>query len=119
MFFSSAQRSSDLTRRARDSVRRFFATSDTEHEVIFTSGTSAALRLLADAYFNSIKAAGVRGTLLLTDDCHNAVNGMRTVAQEKGLEHLVNIVFIPLDIVTLRIDEEHYKVFKRPRFTII
>ncbi len=61
----------------RKAVRDYFHADPTEYEVIFTTGATAAIRLLEHYRFEG-------GELLLTADNHNSVNGLRETAKRAG-----------------------------------
>lgn len=61
----------------RTEVLAFFHADPNEYEVIFTSGTTAAIRLLEHFMWEG-------GELLLTADNHNSVNGLRETARRNG-----------------------------------
>ena len=95
---------------ARKDVLRFFGVTDATHHCIWTSGTSDALTLLRTLYFETVKRKRIKTRLLVIDDVHNSVNGLRTIAQDPALSGLVEVCFVPLDIVTLRVDEQTFEV---------
>lgn len=59
-----------------------------DYAVCFTANTSAAVRLVAEAY-----AFGPEAPLLLAADNHNSVNGMREYARRRG----ACVHYLPLD----------------------
>ena len=73
---------------ARRRVLRFFDVDESTHDVCFTANTSAAIKLVAEAYPFSSEAACV-----LSADNHNSVNGIREYARRAG----ARIRYIPLD----------------------
>ncbi len=70
---------SRLVDRARERILRFFGTTPDEYQVVFTANATGALRLVGESY---PFAAG--GTLLMTADNHNSVNGLREFARTRG-----------------------------------
>lgn len=62
---------------SREALLRFLNAPPDEYEVIFTSGATAAIRLLEHYRFNG-------GQLLLTADNHNSINGLRETARQAG-----------------------------------
>jgi hypothetical protein len=88
--------STDLVKRARAHVLRFFAASAEEYVAIFTPNATAALRLVGEAYpFHP----GDR--FLLTFDNHNSVNGIREFARARGAE----TTYVPSVAPELRIEQ--------------
>jgi selenocysteine lyase/cysteine desulfurase len=73
---------------ARARLLRFFDVDESTHAVIFTANTSAALKLVAEAYPFSPEAGCV-----LSVDNHNSVNGIREYARRAGAA----IQYLPLD----------------------
>lgn len=61
----------------RVAVLKFFRADPSEYEVIFTSGATAAIRIMQHFMFEG-------GELLLTADNHNSVNGLREDAKRQG-----------------------------------
>ncbi len=68
-----------LVDRARETVLAFFGADPDEYAVIFTPNATGACRLVGEAY---AFRPGTR--LLLTDDNHNSVNGLREYARRGG-----------------------------------
>lgn len=64
-----------LIREARQIILRFFNTSESTYTVIFTSGATASLKLVADTYRWSD-----RPYFAYLDQCHTSVVGMRELA---------------------------------------
>ena len=62
--------------------------------------------MLRNLYFEDVRRKQIRTRILILDDVHHSVNGIRTVANEDGLKGLVTVTFVPIDGVTLRIDEK-------------
>jgi selenocysteine lyase/cysteine desulfurase len=70
---------SEVMGRARREVLRFFDTDESTHDVIFTSNTTAAVKLVAESYpFSSDRG------LVLSADNHNSINGVREFARRAG-----------------------------------
>ncbi len=89
--------SMETTRRveqARQAVLRHFNARG-DYTAIFTLNASGALKLVGEAY-----PFTPGGTLLLTADNHNSVNGMREFARAKGAE----VHYAPLTRPDLRLD---------------
>ncbi len=74
--------------KARRRLLRFLDVDESTHDVIFTANTSAAIKLVAEAYPFSKE----RGCLLAADN-HNSVNGIREYARRAGAP----IRYLPLD----------------------
>ncbi|KAK0526214.1 hypothetical protein OC834_004880 [Tilletia horrida] len=103
----SSMRSSALERKARHSVARFLDMRPESDELIWTANASAALGLIRTHYFARVRQDQVRTTVVLSDDMHNSVNGIRTVVNtDPLLRSLVRVVIVPVNIRTLRIDED-------------
>ncbi|MEU6122240.1 aminotransferase class V-fold PLP-dependent enzyme [Streptomyces sp. NPDC047123] len=69
--------STDLVEAARLRVLRFLDADPAEYTVVFTANASQAVKLVAEAY----PFRRGRGALLLTQDNHNSVNGVREFAR--------------------------------------
>jgi molybdenum cofactor sulfurtransferase len=87
--------STELVDRARRAVSEFFNAPPDEYLCIFTANATAALRLVGEAY-----RFEPGGTLALTYDNHNSVNGIREFARRKG----AGIAYVPVVAPELRID---------------
>jgi len=74
---SPSMRSMDLIEQSRSSVLSFFNADPAEYDVIFTAGATSAILLLQHFIFES-------GELLLLQDNHNSVNGLREIARRQG-----------------------------------
>lgn len=107
---ASSVLSSEYAQLARNAALSFFNTTAAEHECVWTAGASSALTMFRNLYFDSVRQQGVKTRVIILDDVHNSVNGLRTVVQEDGLRHLVSLVFVPIDAVHLRVDEEIFRV---------
>ena len=70
----------EQVRLARAAVLRYMNADPNEYEVIFTSGATAAIRILQHFKFDG-------GELLMTADNHNSVNGLREDAKRYGAIH--------------------------------
>lgn len=66
---------------ARELVLRFFGVDGSTHDVCFTAGATAAIKLVAEAF-----PFGRCAPLLLAADNHNSMNGIREVARRVGAE---------------------------------
>jgi selenocysteine lyase/cysteine desulfurase len=73
---------------ARHRVLRFFDADPAEYAVIFTANCSAAIKLVAESY-----PFGRLGSLVLSSDNHNSVNGIREYARRVR----AGVTYIPLD----------------------
>lgn len=78
---------------ARASILDFLDASPDVYSVVFTANTSAALKLVGEAYPFSPSTV-----LVLQCDCHNAVNGVRAFAKKAGspVEYIGRDVLRPL-----------------------
>ena len=75
----SSRASTALIAAARQSVLQFFGADAGEYSVIFTANTSAAIRIVAEAFpFDE------HTPFVLTSDNHNSVNGIREYARAAG-----------------------------------
>lgn len=74
---SPSMRAMDLIDQARAAVLRFFNASPEHYDVIFTAGATSAILLLQHFMFEG-------GELLLLQDNHNSVNGLREIARRQG-----------------------------------
>ncbi|GAA4035358.1 aminotransferase class V-fold PLP-dependent enzyme [Allokutzneria multivorans] len=75
----SSVRSTELVEAVRGDVLRFFNADPDEYVVIFTSNATGACRLVGEAF-----PFGPQGRLLLTQDNHNSVVGIREYARNRG-----------------------------------
>uniref|UniRef100_A0A1I8I378 Molybdenum cofactor sulfurase n=1 Tax=Macrostomum lignano TaxID=282301 RepID=A0A1I8I378_9PLAT len=72
---------SRLVEEARNSVLKHFNTSNQQHAVIFTSGATAAVKILAESFQSGQHGAGLFNYLL---DSHTSIVGMREVLRSRG-----------------------------------
>jgi molybdenum cofactor sulfurtransferase len=90
----SSSRTTALVEGARRAVLEWFGATG-EYTAIFTANATGALKHVGESYpFTS------GGTLLLTADNHNSVNGIREFARAAGS----SIVYAPLTMPELRLD---------------
>jgi selenocysteine lyase/cysteine desulfurase len=80
---------------ARADILQFFDADPDEYVVCFTANASAAVKLVAESYPFSPASL-----LVLTEDNHNSVNGMREYAKRSG----AHVEYLPLD-ASLRLDD--------------
>jgi selenocysteine lyase/cysteine desulfurase len=80
--------STELMDNARRRLLQFLDVDESTHDVIFTANTSAAIKLVAEAYPFSKE----RGCFLAVDN-HNSVNGIREYARRAG----ARVRYLPLD----------------------
>jgi len=80
--------STEIMDNARRRLLRFLDVDESTHDVIFTANTSAAIKLVAEAYPFSKE----RGCFLAADN-HNSVNGIREYARRAGAP----VRYLPLD----------------------
>jgi selenocysteine lyase/cysteine desulfurase len=71
--------STELIERARSAVLAHFNAPPHEYAAIFTANATGACRLVGEAY-----PFGPRTRLVLTQDNHNSVNGIREFARSRG-----------------------------------
>ena len=76
---ASSQRSSELIEEARNMIARHFHTTLDEHHVIFTSGATGALKLLAENFNWSNES-----NFIFLEDSHTSVVGIRELAKREG-----------------------------------
>ncbi|MBO1330147.1 aminotransferase class V-fold PLP-dependent enzyme [Streptomyces sp. VRA16 Mangrove soil] len=89
--------STALVEAARQRVLRFLDADPAEYTVIFTANASQAVKLVGEAY----PFHGRRGpALLLTQDNHNSVNGVREFARSAG----ARVRLVPFSGEELRVD---------------
>ncbi len=78
----------------RELILDYFCDKNREYQVIFTTNATAAIRLVAEAFPFTSQSA-----LLLTEDNHNSIHGIREFARQKD----ANIDYAPVDTAELRI----------------
>ena len=89
--------STELIERARLAVLAHFRAAPEEYAVIFTPNATGACRLVGEAY-----PFGPRTRLVLTQDNHNSVNGIREFARSRG----AITQYVPFCSPELRIDDD-------------
>ena len=89
--------STELIERARLAVLAHFRAAPEECAVIFTPNATGACRLVGEAY-----PFGLRTRLVLTQDNHNSVNGIREFARSRG----AITRYVPFCSPELRIDDK-------------
>jgi selenocysteine lyase/cysteine desulfurase len=89
--------STELVERARLAVLAYFNAAPREYAVIFTPNATGACRLVGEAY-----PFGPRTRLVLTQDNHNSVNGIREFARARGAV----TQYVPFGPADLRVDED-------------
>jgi selenocysteine lyase/cysteine desulfurase len=89
--------STELIEQARRAVLAYFNAPPQEYAAIFTANATAACRLIAEAY-----PFGPRTRLVLTQDNHNSVNGIREFARSRG----ALTEYVPFCSPELRIDDD-------------
>ena len=89
--------STELVERARLAVLAHFNAPPEEYAVIFTGNATGACRLVGEAY-----PFGPRTRLVLTQDNHNSVNGLREFAASRGAV----TEYVPFGPAELRIDDD-------------
>ena len=75
----SSQRSSELIEEARNMVARHFHTTLDKHHIIFTSGATGALKLLAENFCWDYESK-----FIFLEDSHTSVVGIREIAKKEG-----------------------------------
>ena len=89
--------STELIERARVAVLAHFNAPPEEYAAIFTPNATGACRLVGEAY-----PFGPRTRLVLTQDNHNSVNGIREFARARGAV----TQYVPFSSPELRVDDE-------------
>src|SRR5208283_2499765 len=89
--------STELVERARLAVLAHFNASPEEYAAIFTANATGACRLVGEAY-----PFGPRTRLVLTQDNHNSVNGIREFAASRGAV----TQYVPFCSPELRVDDD-------------
>jgi selenocysteine lyase/cysteine desulfurase len=99
--------STELVERARLAILTHFNASPEEYAAIFTANATGACRLVGEAY-----PFGPRTRLVLTQDNHNSVNGIREFARARGAV----TQYVPFSSAELRIDDDAIRqALARPR----
>jgi selenocysteine lyase/cysteine desulfurase len=99
--------STELIERARLAVLAHFNAPPDEYAVIFTPNATGACRLVGEAY-----PFGSRTRLVLTQDNHNSVNGIREFARARG----AITQYVPFCSPELRVDDDAIRqALARPR----
>jgi selenocysteine lyase/cysteine desulfurase len=89
--------STELIERARVAVLAHFNAPAEEYAAIFTPNATGACRLIGEAY-----PFGPRTRLVLTQDNHNSVNGIREFAASRG----AITQYVPFSSSELRVDDD-------------
>ncbi len=89
--------STELVERARLAVLAHFNAPPEEYAAIFTPNATGACRLIGEAY-----PFGPRTRLVLTQDNHNSVNGIREFARSRGAV----TQYVPFCSPELRVDDD-------------
>ena len=89
--------STELIERARSAVLAHFNAPPHEYAAIFTANATGACRLIGEAY-----PFGPRTRLVLTQDNHNSVNGIREFARSRG----ALTQYVPFCSPELRVDDD-------------
>jgi selenocysteine lyase/cysteine desulfurase len=89
--------STELVERARLAVLAHFRAVPQEYAVVFTANATDACRLVGEAY-----PFGPRTRLVLTQDNHNSVNGIREFARSRG----AITRYVPFSSPDLRVDDD-------------
>jgi selenocysteine lyase/cysteine desulfurase len=99
--------STELIERARLAVLAHFNAPPEEYVAVFTPNATGACRLVGEAY-----PFGPRTRLVLTQDNHNSVNGIREFAASRG----ARTRYVPFCSPELRVDDsEIHQALARPR----
>jgi selenocysteine lyase/cysteine desulfurase len=96
---AASRRSADVIEATRHRVLRFFGVDESTHAACFAANTTAAIKLVAEAYpFDS------RTPLVLSTDNHNSVNGIREYARSAG----ARVHYLPIDNSLRLLDAESH-----------
>lgn len=87
--------STAFVERTRRAVLDWFDADPAVYTVIFTANATSAIKLVGEAF-----PFAPGGTLLLTSDNHNSVNGVREFARARGAA----TTYVPLTMPDLRLD---------------
>lgn len=98
---SSSSRSSRAEQHAREVALRFVGADPGKYACVWTANASGALGLIRQHYPRPAENLAV----VLTEDIHNSMNGIRTALSENG-----RFTVVPVDIMTLRVDEKTFRV---------
>ena len=98
--------STELVERARHAILAHFNAPPDEYAAIFTPNATGACRLVGEAY-----PFGPRTRLVLTQDNHNSVNGIREFARAHGAV----TQYVPFGSPELRVDDDAIRRARRPR----
>jgi len=99
--------STELIEQTRLAVLAHFNAPPEEYAAIFTPNATGACRLVGEAY-----PFGPRTRLVLTQDNHNSVNGIREFARSRG----ASTHYVPLCSAELRVDDDAIRqALARPR----
>jgi selenocysteine lyase/cysteine desulfurase len=94
---SSSRASSAALHEARALTLQLFDADPAHYDVIFTANASRAIAVLAEAF-----PFGRRSRLVMTDDNHNSVNGLRVGARRRG----ATVAYVGLDRELRSLDPE-------------
>ncbi|XP_017885614.1 molybdenum cofactor sulfurase 1 [Ceratina calcarata] len=81
---SASNVTQDIIERMRYLILDHFSVSPDEYSVIFTSGATAALKIIADTFVFSNDEKNKSGHFIYTQDNHTSVVGMREVFAKRG-----------------------------------
>ena len=88
----SSKLTSDKVEQVRQKILEFFNTTQEEYKVIFTSGATAALKILAESFSFTEKSVeqgesnNVDPVFCYLEDNHTSVIGMREIVAAKGVQ---------------------------------
>jgi selenocysteine lyase/cysteine desulfurase len=99
---NSSSLSTSHERHARGAALRFLGADPKKYQLIWTANASAALGLIRTHYFQGWEG---KVTVVMTDDMHNSVNGIRTAGDDGG-----RVIVVPVNVRTLRVDEDLFRV---------
>ncbi|KAL6859763.1 hypothetical protein ACO1O0_003787 [Amphichorda felina] len=103
----ASELSNELIAKTKARVLKFLNASPEEYTVIFTANATGAIRLVGEAY-----AFGKRSRLVLTEDNHNSMQGLRCYAKQAG----ARVTYVPVEPRELRTDTaDVVSALSRPR----
>ncbi|GFO22945.1 molybdenum cofactor sulfurase [Plakobranchus ocellatus] len=80
---ASSKLATDTVDQIRSRLLRMFNTDHEEYSLIFTSGCTASLRIIADCFHFGEGKENERGVFCYLDDNHTSVQGMREVVSDR------------------------------------
>ena len=86
----SSRLTEDLVEQARVQALHFFRADPEEYQLIFTSGATASLKLVAESFaFNTTQTHGRPGSFVYLKESHTSVVGMRESSISRGISTFI------------------------------